>query len=168
MPFTIEPLGPHHDRRTFTCGQRELDGWFQERASQDEKRNLSRVFVACDAEGVAGFYSLSSYTLALSDLPPDLARKLPRYEAIPAALVGRLARAERVRGQRVGELLIADAIRRTLSAARSVAVYAILVDAKDERASAFYQRFGFRTFPSRPNRLFLLTETAANALASLG
>lgn len=167
MPLTIEPLGPHHDRREFTCGQPDLDGWFHERASQDEKRNLARVFVAIDEDGVAGFYSLSSYTLALADLPPDLARKLPRYDALPAALVGRLARAERVRGQGIGELLMADAIRRTLSAGQSVAVYAILVDAKDEHASAFYQRFGFRPFPMRPARLFLLAETAAKALTRL-
>jgi GNAT superfamily N-acetyltransferase len=167
LPFTIEPLGPHHDRRAFTCGQPDLDAWFRERASQDEKRNLARVFVTSDPEGVAAFYSLSFYTFGLSDLPLDLVRKLPRYEALPAALVGRLARAERVRGQGVGALLIADAIRRTLSAGQSVAIYTILVDAKDERAPAFYQRFGFRPFPSRPNRLFLLAETAAKAIARL-
>jgi len=167
LPFAIEPLGPHHDRRAFTCGQPYLDAWFRERASQDEKRNLSRVFVASDAEGIAGFYSLSSYTLPLSDLPPDLARKLPRYDALPAALVGRLARADRVRARGLGELLLTDAIRRTLSAGQSVAVYAVLVDAKDERASAFYQRFGFLPFPSQPNRLFLLAETAAKAIARL-
>jgi len=164
---TIEPLGPHHDRRAFTCGQPALDVWFRERAGQDEKRNLARVFVATDDLGIAGFYSLSTYTLSLSDLPTDLARKLPRYEALPAALVGRLARAERVHRQGVGELLIADALRRTLSAAQSVAVYAILVDAKDERGSAFYKRFGFQPFPSRPSRLFLLAETAAKALRRL-
>lgn len=165
--MTIEPLGPHHDRRAFTCGQPALDVWFRERAGQDEKRNLARVFVATDDQGIAGFYSLSTYTLSLSDLPTDLARKVPRYEALPAALVGRLARAERVRRQGVGELLIADALRRTLSAAQSVAVYAILVDAKDERGSAFYKRFGFQPFPSRPSRLFLLAETAAKALRRL-
>jgi GNAT superfamily N-acetyltransferase len=161
---TIEPLGPHHDRRAFTCGQPALDVWFRERAGQDEKRNLARVFVATDDQGIAGFYSLSTYTLSLSDLPTDLARKLPRYEALPAALVGRLARSERVRRQGVGELLIADAVRRTLSAAQSLAVYAILIDATDERGSAFYKRFGFLPFPSRPSRFFLLVETAAKAL----
>ena len=167
MVSAIEPLGPHHDRRAFTCGQPDLDAWLRERASRDDKRNLARVFVAIDEEGIAGFYSLSTYTLNLSDLPPDLARKLPRYEALPAALIGRLARAERVRGQGIGELLLADAVRRTVSAGQSMAVYAILVDAKDERAPAFYQRFAFRSFPLRPQRLFLLAQTAVKALAHL-
>ena len=125
------------------------------------------MFVATDDDGVVGFYSLNAYTLGLADLPPDLTRKLPRYEALPAALVGRLARAERVRGQGVGELLVADAIRRTLSAGQSVAVYAILVDAKDEHAAAFYERLAFSPFPLHPKRLFLLAESAAKALARM-
>jgi hypothetical protein len=70
----IEPLAGHHDRSAFSCGQPELDDWFRRRASQDEKRNVARVFVAVDDElGVAGFYSLSSYTLALTDLPQEIA-----------------------------------------------------------------------------------------------
>ncbi|MFA9200541.1 MAG: GNAT family N-acetyltransferase [Cypionkella sp.] len=161
--LAIEPLGPQHDRAGFTCGEADLDDWFRERAGQDEKRNLARVFVMSDADGVVGFYSLSSHTLALADLPTDLAKKLPRYDAIPAALIGRLARAERMRGQQVGETLLLDAIARTLSAAHAVAVHSILVDAKNERAAAFYARYGFKAFPLRPSRMFLLASTAAKA-----
>jgi GNAT superfamily N-acetyltransferase len=157
----IEPLGKRHDRATFASGQPDLDDWFRRRAGQDERRNVARVFVAVDDElGIVGFYSLSTYTLALDDLP----RKLPRYDAIPAARIGRLARDERVRGQGVGELLLADAVRRILSAARSVAVLAVVVDAKDDTAAAFYRRFGFQPFPLHPRRLFLLTSTALEAL----
>lgn len=164
MGLRIEPLAGHHDRSAFSCGQPELDDWFRRRASQDEKRNVARVFVAVDDElGVVGFYSLSSYTLALTDLPQEVAKKLPRYGAIPAALIGRLARDVRARGQGVGELLLADAVRRILGAGRSLAVFAIVVDAKDETAADFYRGFGFRPFPSRPLRLFLPTSVAAAA-----
>lgn len=165
MPIRIEPLGKHHDRTRFSCGQPDLDDWFRVRASQDEKRNIARVFVAIDDDlGVIGFYSLSSLSLSLDHLPEQIARKLPRYDSIPAALIGRLARDQHVRGQGVGELLLADAIRRVLEAGRSIAVFAIVVDAKDERAAAFYQAFGFQAFPLRPDRLFLLTATAAAGL----
>ena len=165
MGIVIEALGKHHDRAGFSCGQPDLDEWFRLRASQDEKRNIARVFVAVTAElGVVGFYSLSSLSLSLEHLPEQVARKLPRYDAIPAALIGRLARDERVRGQGVGELLLADAIKRVLGVGRSIAVFAIVVDAKDERAVAFYEAFGFRPFPLRPNRLFLLSSTAAAGL----
>jgi len=163
--ITIEPLGKHI-RAAFYCGQPDIDDWFRHRASQDEKRNVSRVFVAIDdALGIAGFYSLSSFKLALEDLPEAIARKLPRYADIPAALIGRLARDSRVRGTGVGGLLVADAVRRILSAGRSMAVFAIVVDAKDDHAVTFYQGFGFSPFPARPRRLFLLASIAAKAFA---
>ena len=168
MGVRIEPLGKQHDRATFSCGQADLDDWFQHRASQDDKRNVARVFVAVDDElGVIGFYSLSSFTLSLRDLPEEIARKLPRYDAIPAALIGRLARDERARGRGIGELLLADAIRRILGAGRSIAVFAIVVDAKDDRAVGFYRAYGFRAFPSRPRRLFLPMASAAAGLEKL-
>jgi GNAT superfamily N-acetyltransferase len=135
----------------FSSGSAALDEWFRLRASQDEKRNVARVFVAVDDRlGVVGFYSLSTFTLTIVDLPPEHAKRLPRYDLIPAALIGRLARDPRVRGQGVGDLLLADAVRRILSAAATLAVFAIVVEAKDERAAAFHRDFGFTTFPSRP------------------
>jgi ribosomal protein S18 acetylase RimI-like enzyme len=172
LGLVIEPLGKHHDRASFSSGQPDLDDWFRHRASQDEKRRVARVFVARDTEAsaesaVVGFYSLSSLSLSLEDLPEEIARKLPRYDAIPAALIGRLARAERVRGQGVGELLLADAIRRIVEASRSIAVFAIVVDAKNERAVDFYRAFGFRSFPLRAQRLFLPTATAVAGFARL-
>lgn len=168
MPFAIGPLGKHHDRTAFSCGQTALDDWFHRRASQDDRRNIARVFVATDDSlGVIGFYSLSSFTLSLTDLPDEIARKLPRYDAIPAALIGRLARDVRVRGQGIGELLLADAISRILTAASTLAVFATIVDAKDASATAFYEEFGFCAFPLRPDRLFLLTSTAAAAIENI-
>lgn len=161
MDVILEPLGKQHDRSTFSCGQAELDDWFRRRASQDERRNIARVFVAVNPElGVVGFYSLSSFKLDFDDLPEELAR----YDGVPAARIGRLARDSRVRGKGIGELLVADAVRRILSAARSLAVFAIMVDAKNEHAATFYEGFGFRRFPLRPDRLFLLASSAAAAL----
>jgi GNAT superfamily N-acetyltransferase len=165
MSFVITPLGKEHERKRFSCGQPDLDDWFRHRAGQDDRRNIARVFVAEDDDlGIVGFYSLSTFMLALEDLPDEIARRLPRYDAIPAALIGRLARDLRVRGRGIGELLLADAVRRILGAGRTLAVFAIVVEAKDAAASAFYQDFGFRPFPLRPQRLFLLTSTAAAAL----
>jgi hypothetical protein len=167
LAIRIEPLAKQHDRTTFSCGQPELDEWFRHRASQDERRNISRVFVAVDdaVGSIAGFYSLSSFKLALEDVPEPIARKLPRYADIPAALIGRLARDYRIRGSGIGGLLLADAVRRILSASRSMAVFAIVVDAKDDNAAAFYAGFGFSPFPMRPRRLFLLASVAAHAFA---
>lgn len=165
MRFSFEPLDKKHDRAAFRCGQPALDAWFQKRAGQDERRNLARVFVALDENSeIVGFYSLSAFTLSLDEVPDNLAAKLPPYERIPAALIGRLARHERCQGQGLGEILIADALNRILSVARDLAVFAVVVDAKDLKSSEFYQSFGFIPFPLRPQRLFLLASTAAAAI----
>lgn len=163
MPLSFVPLAKEHDRSGFRCGESELDEWFHKRAGQDVRRNVARVFVALDEAGIAGFYSLSAFTLSLDEPPENLVAKLPRYDRIPAALIGRLARDERRRGEGVGELLVADAIRRVLSAAEEIAVFAIVVEAKDDAASKFYRTFGFIPFPNNPRRLFMLTSTAAVA-----
>ena len=160
MITSIEPLGKH-ERRAFSSGSAALDDWFHLRAGQDEKRNVARVFVAIDDQlGVVGFYSLSTFTLTIVDLPPEHAKRLPRYDLIPAALIGRLARDLRVRGQGVGDLLLADAIRRILSAASTLALFAIVVEAAD-----FYRDFGFTPFPSRPLRLFIPVTDAIEAMS---
>jgi len=100
MIKAIEPLGKH-DRAAFSCGVAASDDWFRLRAGQDEKRHVARVFVAFDDQrGIVDFYSLSFFTLAIVDIPPEHAKRLPRYDAIPAALIGRLARDEKVVGCR--------------------------------------------------------------------
>jgi len=166
VPIQFEPLSRRHDRQAFVSGVPALDDWLRTRATQDQRRNVARVFVAVDEQGIVGFYSLSMFSLALDTLPERLAQKLPRYDAIPAALIGRLARHERAKGSGIGDLLVADAVKRVLAAAQSVAAYAIVVDAKDDRGRKFYESHGFIALPSRPNRLFFLAETAAAALAA--
>jgi GNAT superfamily N-acetyltransferase len=170
LKIRFEPLRKGHDRASFSCGEPNLDDWFRKRALQDERRDIARVFVAVGEadDAIMGFYSLSAFSIELEELPSDLARKLPRYSAIPAVLIGRLARSEAVRGRRVGELLLADAVKRVLGASASLAAYAIVVDAKNDRARAFYSAFGFVSFPESPQKLFLLTATAQAALTAAG
>lgn len=164
MALRIEPLGDH-ERQAFNSGNGELDRWFRERAGQDQRRNLARVFVAVDDAGVAGFYSLSSFAIALEGLSADLQRKLPRYPLIPAVLIGRLARDERWRGRGLGELLLADALKRIITASRTVAVFAVVVDAADTAAASFYTRMGFAPAPGAPLRLTLPLATAVRAVS---
>ena len=119
------------------------------------------MFVALDGDTIAGFYSLSAFSVGLSSMPEAIAAKLPRYGKIPAALIGRLARDERYRGRNVGALLLSDAVRRTLNAGQDMAVHAIVVEAKNEGAVTFYRAFGFTPFALHPSRLFLTTAAVA-------
>ena len=159
--LVIEPLGGHHDRTAFSCGEAALDAYLQRQASQDIRRRVAQVFVALDApDKIAGYYSLSAASFAKDELPPALAKRLPHYP-VPAAILGRLAVDRDRQGRGLGETLLLDAIRRVVWASAALAVYAIVVDAKNDRALAFYARYGFRTLASEARRLFLPLETLA-------
>ena len=158
----VAPLGPGHDRAAFSCGEPALDDWLRRQASQDVRRRVAQVFVATDgASGtLLGFYSLSAASFARDGLPPDMARRLPGYP-VPAAILGRLAVASTAQGRGLGEFLLLDAIHRVQRASEALAVHALVVDAKHDRAAAFYRRYGFIPFATDPRRLFLPLATAA-------
>ena len=121
---------------------------------------MAQVFVAVgDApRKIVGYYSLSAASFEKAALPSALAKRLPHYP-VPAAVLGRLAIDREEQGRGLGETLLLDAIRRFVRASMTIAVYAIIVDAKNDRAQSFYERYGFRGFTSEPRRLFLPLET---------
>jgi len=98
------------------------------------------------------------HDLRREDLPPDETRRMPRYPTVPAIRIGRLAVDQRFQGRGLGAALLADAATRALKA--DAAAFTILVDAKNDSAVAFYERFGFRTLASQPRTLFLPLATA--------
>ncbi len=159
-PPVVEPLGPHHDRSSFSCGEPSLDTYILRQASQDAQRRVAQVFVAvADRPGeVVGYYTLSAASFEKEDLPRELAKRLPHYP-VPAAVIGRLAIDRRSQGRGLGETLLLDAIRRVVRASDAIGVYAIVVDALHDRAGAFYERYGFKPFPTAPRRLFLPLQT---------
>lgn len=157
IDWRIEPLDRRrHDRSAFSCGAPDLDHYIRALATQDLRRDLSRIFVALALgnQTVAGYYSLSATSFAKDTLPEAQARKLPHYP-VPAALLGRLAVDEQWRGRDLGRHLLLDAIDRVHWASAALAVQALVVDARDEQAAAFYARFGFLRFQNNQRRLFL-------------
>ncbi len=154
-PFRIEPLHSAHDRKRFASGTPALDRYFREQVTQDVRRRVSACYVAVEITTghVAGYYTLSAASVLLADLPGEMARRLPRYPAVPVARLGRLAVDQGYRGRGLGGALLWDAVSR---AARSeIAVFALVVDAKDAQAEAFYRHHGFVAFGDRPRQLVL-------------
>ena len=164
VPFRLEPLRAEHDRKSFRCGEEVLDRYFQTQASQDIRRHIANCFVAVEAVTgqVAAYYTMSAASIPLVDLPQEETKRLPRYPTLPAVRIGRLAVDERFQGRGLGAALLADAALRTIDGA--AAAFALLVDAKNDRALAYYRRFGFRALLSRPSTLFLSVATAGKAL----
>jgi ribosomal protein S18 acetylase RimI-like enzyme len=162
--FITEPIGEADPGAGFACGEPALDAFFARFALPNDRRGLGRTFVirknaAADPTGpaVLGFYTISMADLEAGRVPPDLRAGLPRYP-VPVALIGRLAVDLRARGRGIGERLLTDAFVRVMEASRHVACLGVVVDAKHERAAAFYVRYGFITLETAgpfPRRMFL-------------
>lgn len=151
--FRLEALGSAHARDGFCCGVEALDRYLGQQASQDVRRRVSACFVAVEAGSgrIAGYYTLAASGVPLTDLPEALTRRLPRYPSVPVARLGRLAIDSAFQGQGLGGALLADA---ALRAKRSeVAVFALVVDAKDDAAAKFYSHHGFEAFGGQARQL---------------
>ncbi len=160
-PFRLEPLSDAHDRTGFTCGEDALDRYLQSQATQDIRRHIANCFVALDTTNgvLAGYYTIAATSIPTPDLPPELTKRLPRYPSIPAVRIGRLAIERKYQGRGLGAALLADAAQRTLGA--PPAAYALIVDAKNDNAAAFYRHHGFLPFACKPLVFFLPMATAA-------
>ena len=154
-PFRIERLTKQHDRSNFDCGTEVLNEYLKTRARKDQQRHFSTCYLAItnDTNLVVGFYSISSSSIKLDLLPLTTRKKLPRYGDVPVARIGRLAIAQAYHGRGLGSALIYDAIKRVIQA--GIGIYAVVVDAKDETAIAFYKHMGFKTLQSKEDILYL-------------
>lgn len=153
-PFRLALLDAAHDRDAFNSNSEPLNRYLREQVTQDVRRRVAACFVALsEGQRIAGYYTLASASLLLADLPASTGKKLPRYPTVPAVRMGRLAVDQAFKGEGLGGALLADVLDR---AARSeIAAYALIVDAKDEAAAAFYQHHGFIALPDSPRTLFL-------------
>ncbi len=149
-----EPLAPRHDISQFSSGVPTLDAWLHGKARLNEARGGARTYVACDGDRVAGFYSLAASSAERRRLSSRVGRNMP--DPVPVILLGQLAVDEAWRGRGLGSDLLVDAARRALAAAGVVGARAVVVQAIDDRARAFYERFGFHPFSEREPLMLVL------------
>lgn len=155
MKFEITLLDKSHDRSQFSSDCEPLNRYFREQVTQDIRRRVTTCYVALSSENwnVVGYYTLASSSVFLGDLPDLAKRKLPRYPTVPAVRMGRLAVDKSFKGKGLGATLLADALKRVASS--EIAAYALVVDAKYEKAIHFYEHFGFIALIDEPFILFL-------------
>jgi len=152
----IEPLSSDHDRRAFSCGVAALDEYLRRYARQHAATNVSRTYVAADGAEILGFYSLAMSAIRKDNLPAKFATRFPNFP-LPVARLARLAVAMRHQRQGLGELLLADALQRCLRLSAEIGMIGVIVDAKDERARGWYERYEFERLPDSPLALWLPT-----------
>lgn len=151
----ILPLSGHHDRKTFDCGNAELNRWLANVARQHRDKGISSTFVATDSDtsvAIYGYYSVSISELRNVGISASWAKKYP--QRIPVFRIGRLAVSTQQQGNGLGRILLANAFERLSHTAAVVGGMGILVDSKPD-ALPFYQRYGFEPLADNPLELFM-------------
>jgi len=155
----VERLSKRHIKTDFDCGKPALTNFLRNLASQHEKRGLGRTYVSIyeDDPLVMGYYALAASKVAFENWPEAL--RMPPGMGIPTILLGRLAVDQRFQGQGLGGFLLHHAMWLAERIASDVGAVALEVDALDEEASRFYERYQFDLLRDNPKHFFRMIDT---------
>lgn len=156
-------LAEHHELDKFDSGESSLDEWLKKRARTNQASGASRVFVSCEGNQVAGYYSLSSSSITMALVSGRFRRNMP--DPIPVVLLGRLAVDQAWQKQGVGPGLFKDAAMRVSQAAEAIGVRGIVVHAISEHAKRFYISLGFTPCADEPMTMVVTLQDIRAALA---
>lgn len=146
-------LTADHDLSGFDSGHPQLDSWLCDHALASQRADLARTYLMLGDGAIVAYVSLTTGSIRPEAAPRRYARGMPRHP-IPTILIARLAVAQQHQGRGLGSRLLAEALRRAVQASDAVAARLVVVDAIDDRAAAFYRRWGFIDVPDNPHRLF--------------
>lgn len=157
--LSIKPLSPElvEAASSFSCGVRRIDEYLRSGVALQEN-NLARLFVALDRETrakVIGYYAFHNMHIAADTVPLPLGGKLRRDSVVGAVYLVMFAVDRKYQGKGVGRALFAHALRKAQRVSVDTGVWAVVLDALDDRAERFYRYFGFDTLVSGTRRLFL-------------
>jgi GNAT superfamily N-acetyltransferase len=165
-----EPIGRHHDRNSFDCGSADLNEYLARYARQNHESGGAKTFVAVppkEPAHVLGFYSISPGSIEFARVPAELTTRLGRYD-VPVFRLGRLAVDRSAQGRGLGSDLLLAAGERALAVAAEVGGVALAIDAKDENAARWYERFGALPLLDDPLKLILPLSVIADAIKTAG
>jgi len=139
---------------TFDCGNEDLNFYLKRFAKKNDKLGVGRTYVLLENSKAIGYYTVSMAQIEFDSLPSTSQKSLPRYP-LPAVRLGRLAIQKNLQGNGYGEYLLMDSLARCQRVSSEVAIFAVIVDAKNNHAKKFYQRYGFIPFVNQELALFL-------------
>lgn len=159
-----EPLIAAHDVSRFSCGKPALDHWLKTRALANQERGFTVVMVVHEDGRVVGYYGLAPTAVVPSVMPRAIRTGQPP-NPMPCLLLGQLATDAGWAGRGIGTGLLRHALTRAVAGARLIGGRALVVNALDEDAAAFWRRRGF--LPSKDDPLVLF-RSMADIAASIG
>jgi GNAT superfamily N-acetyltransferase len=161
-----------HDRKSFDCGQVELNEFIASSAARHREAGLSKTMVLPEVtaqgsqDGICAFYTLSHTEIKRETLPKALAKKLPRYP-IPVFLIAQLAVHSAAQSQGLGKITLIRALQNCLAINVHLPSYAVVVDALNDSVQEFYEQYGFQFLYQQGGRvrLYLPMGTVAKLFA---
>jgi GNAT superfamily N-acetyltransferase len=169
----IRALARDDDRSAFSCGQADLDRFFEHYAGQNQfKLHLAVTYVALEAGRIVGFATVAPSSIERTSVPSTRLRKrLPSYP-LPVLRLARLGVEVEAQGLGIGAALLRHVLGLALEQRDLLGCIGVVTDAKPD-AVAFYERLGFQALVgvregllmSEPQPMFLGIETIAAAIA---
>ncbi len=141
------------DGQTFDCGVKTLNVYLQQKLVDRQPMGLTRLYVLTVQHKIIGYYALSAHSVPTNVLPVH--NVMERYHEAPFLLLERLAVDKAYQKQGYGSSLIVHAFKVTEKLAEKSGILGMIVNACDERAACFYQKFGFNVLANNKNRLVL-------------
>jgi GNAT superfamily N-acetyltransferase len=102
---------------------------------------MAACYVLCRGDRVIGYHELAMSSVAHVGTPLRLRRRMP--DPAPVVVPARLALDRTEQRKALGGHLLVDALRRCVRGGRDVGARAVIVDAIDDQAAAFYRHFDF-------------------------
>lgn len=168
----IRPLARADDRSGFSCGQAELDRFFEHYSGQNQfKLHLAITYVALVEGRIVGYATIAPCSIERASVPSArLQKRLPNYP-LPVLRLARLGVDTRAQGLGIGRALLRHVLRMALEQRDRFGCVGVVVDAKPDVVT-FYETLGFRalegvregTLVSEPLPLFLAIQTIAAGL----
>jgi GNAT superfamily N-acetyltransferase len=158
--YVISLLKANHDKQAFNSESPPLDNYLKTQAGQDAKKKVTSCHVITGhaeelSHRILGYYTLSTVGIDVGELPIEISKKLPKYPRLPGFLLGRLAVDKNFRYKGIGTFLLLDAMKKCFNVSKDISAIALMVEAKDEKAIAFYKKFDFIELVDNKNKLFL-------------
>jgi GNAT superfamily N-acetyltransferase len=147
----------------FSCGKPSLDRWLQTRALSNQEKGFTAVMVVHENRRVLGYYGLAPTSIVPARLPRSIRTGQPP-DPVPCLLLAQLATDKSWTGKGIGAGLLKHALQRCAETSRLIGGRALLVNAVDDDAAAFWRRWGFQPSIDDPLTLF---RSIADIVASL-
>ncbi len=163
----VRLLTAQDKRVDFSCGNIELDYYFQKFAGQNQFKNyIGSNYVVVDNKEILAFASVSTGEIYKESLPPETTKRLPGYP-LPVIKLTRLGVKTTYQNSGLGKYLIRYIFRLSLEQKTKVGCFGVLVDAKDDAVS-YYNKLGFTRLKTMNNTsttpMFLSIRTIEKSL----